>query len=180
MVCTTGLQKCWNHRNDTAFICNEINSRNFKLECKRTAKTHSESQWVADTQNLHKNPILRPYSLYKHGLYFEPYLDSISDSRGRTALTRLRTSSCVLEIERSRHTVPKTAVGDRLSQICHQIEDEAHFLIDCKLYDIHRQELYVKVSARWTDFSLLNGRGKFIFVMSCTDPYILGWLLKFV
>ena len=159
---------------------NEINSRNFKLECKRAVKTHFESQWVADTQNLPKNPILRSYSLYKHGLYFEPYLDSISDSRYRTALTRLRTSSHVLEIERGRYTVSKTAVGDRLCKICHQIEDEAHFLIDCKLYDIHRQELYVKVSARWTDFSLLSGRDKFIFLMSCTDPYILGWLSKFV
>ena len=49
---------------------NEINSRNFKLECKRAVKTHFESQWVADTQNLPKNPILRSYSLYKHGLYF--------------------------------------------------------------------------------------------------------------
>ena len=159
---------------------NEINSINFKLECKRAVKTHFESQWVADTQNLPKNPILRSYSLYKHGLYFESYLDSISDSRHRTALTRLRTSSHVLEIERGRYTVPKTAVGDRLCKICHQIEDEAHFLIGCKLYDIHRQELYVKVSARWTDFSLVNGRGKFIFLMSCTDPYIWGWQSKFV
>ena len=159
---------------------NEINSRNFKSECKHAVKTHFESQWVADTQNLPHNPILRSYSLYKHGLYFEPYLELISDSRYRTALTRLRTSSHTLEIKRSRYTVRKTAVGDRLCKICHQIEDEAHFLIDCKLHDIHRQELYVNVSARWTDFSLLNGRGKFIFLMSCTDPYILGWLSKFV
>ena len=159
---------------------NEINSRNFKLQCKRAVKTHFESQWVSDTQNIPKNPILRSYSLYKHGLYFEPYLDLISDSRYRTALTRLRTSSHVLEIERGRYTVPKTAVCDRLCKICHQIEDEAHFLIDCKLYDIHRQELYVKISARWTDFTLLNDHGKFIFLMSCTDPYILGWLGKFV
>ena len=112
---------------------NEINSRNFKLECKRAVKTHFESQWVADTQNLPQNPILRSYSLCKHGLNLEPYLNSISDSPYRTALTRLRTSSHVLEIERGRYTVPKTAVGDRLCKICQQMEDEAHFLIDCKL-----------------------------------------------
>ena len=123
---------------------NEINTRNFRLECKRAVKAHFEGQWVADTQNLPQNPILRSYSLYKHGFYFEPYLDSISDSRYRTAITRLRTSSHVLEIERGRYTVPKTAVGDRLCKICHQIEDEAHFLIDCKLYDIHRQEFMLK------------------------------------
>ena len=73
-----------------------------------------------------------------------------------------------------------TAMWDRFCMICHQIEDEAHFLIDCTLYDIHRQELYVKISARWTDFTLLFDHGKFIFLMSCTDPYILGWLGKSV
>ena len=67
------------------------------------------------------------------------------DSRHRTALTRLRTSSHVLEIEGGRCTVPKTAVCDRICKICHQIEDEAYFIIDCKLYNTHRQELYVKV-----------------------------------
>ena len=110
-------------------IFNEINSGNFKLECKCAVKTHFESQWVADTQNVPQNPILRSYSYYKHGLYFEPYLDSISDSHYRTALKRLCTSSHVLEIERSRYTVPKIVVYDRLCKICHQIEDEAHFLL---------------------------------------------------
>ena len=33
---------------------NEINSRNFELECKRVVKTHFENQWVADTQNVPK------------------------------------------------------------------------------------------------------------------------------
>ena len=151
---------------------NEINSSNLKLECKRAVKTRFESQWEADNQNLAQNPILKSYSLYKHGLYFEPYLDSISDNLYRTAITRLRTSSHVLEIERGRYTVPITAVRDRLCKICHQIEDEAHFFL--LIHDIHEQELYVKVSARWTDFTLLNDHGKFIFLMACTDPYILA------
>ena len=128
-----------------------------------------------------KNPILRSYSLYKHGLYFESYLNSISNVRHRTALTKLRTSPHVLEIERDRYTVPKTAVYDRLCKTCYQIEDEEHFLINCKMYDPPlRPELYSKVSTRTTDFTLLNDQEKFIFFISCAHPFILNWLAKFV
>ena len=125
---------------------NDIDKRNFKLDCKRTVKIRFESQWLADSQNVRKIPILRSYSLYKHGLYFEPYLNTISNVRQRTALTKLRTSSHVLEIERGRYTVPKTAVYDRLCKTCYQIEDEEHFLINCKIYDSLRRELYSEVS----------------------------------
>ena len=100
---------------------NDIGTRNFKLDCKRAVKIRLESQWLADSQNVRKTPILRSYSLYKHGLYFEPYLNSISNVRHRTALTKLRTSSHVLEIERGWYTVPKTAVYDRLCNTCYQI-----------------------------------------------------------
>ena len=143
-------------------------------------KIRFESQWLADSQNVRKNPLLRSYSLYKHGLYFEQYLNSISNVRHRTALTKLRTSSHVLEIERGPYTVPKTAVHDRLCKTCYQIEDEEHFPINCKIYDPLRRELYSKVSTRTTEFTLLNDQEKFIFFMSCTDPFILNWLAKFV
>ena len=159
---------------------NDIGTRNFKLDCKRAVKIRFESQWLADSQNVRKTPILRSYSLYKHGLYFEPYLNSISNVRHRPALTKLRTSSHVLEIERGRYTVPKTAVYDRLCKTCYEIEDEEHFLINCKIYDPLRRELYSKVSTRTTEFTLLDDQEKFIFFMSCTDPFILNWLAKFV
>ena len=114
---------------------NGIGTRNFKLDSKHAVKIRFESQWLADSQNVRKNPVLWSYSLYKHGLYFESYLNSISNVRHRTAKTKLRTSLHVLEIERGWYTVPKTAVYDRLCKTCYQIEDEEHFLINCKKYD---------------------------------------------
>ena len=143
-------------------------------------KIRFESQWLADSQNVRNSPILWSYSLYKHGLYFESYLNSISNVRHRTTLTKLRTSSHVLEIERGRYTVPKTAVYDRLCKTCYQIEDEEHFLINCKMYEPLRRELYSKVSTSTTEFTLLNDQEKIIFFMSCTNPFILNWLAKFV
>ena len=45
---------------------NDIGTRKFKLDCKRAVKIRFESQWLADSQNVRKNPILWSYSLYKH------------------------------------------------------------------------------------------------------------------
>ena len=52
-------------------------------------------------------------------------------------------------------------------------------IVKC-MTDPLRQELYSKVSTRTTEFTLLNDQEKFIFFMSCTDPFILNWLAKFV
>ena len=43
-----------------------------------------------------------------------------------------------------------------------------------------RQEIYSKVSIRATEFTSLNDQEKIIFFMSCTDPFILNWLAKFI
>ena len=48
------------------------------------------------------------------------------------------------------------------------------------MYEPLRRELYSKVSTSTTEFTLLNDQEKIIFFMSCTDPFILNWLAKFV
>ena len=59
----------------------------------------------------------------------EKYLDMVTDKRYRTAITRLRTSSHTLEIERGRYTIPRTPAADRLCCVCKVVEDEEHFLV---------------------------------------------------
>ena len=71
-------------------------------------------------------------------------------------------------------------MSNGLCEICYQLEGEAHSLITCELYHLHRQDFYLKISARRNDFTLLNDHGKSIFLMSRTDPFILGLLAKFV
>ena len=61
---------------------------------------------LADKQSVHKVPIRRPNLLYQHGLYFEPYLNSLLRA---TELIWLLISSHVLEIERGKYTVPKNS-----------------------------------------------------------------------
>ena len=52
---------------------------------------------------------------------------SIKNDKYRTALSKFRTSSHNLEIERGCHTNPVTPLERRLCLMCQEIEDEIHF-----------------------------------------------------
>ena len=108
----------------------------FKQYCKQTVKDKFVNYWTSEIQNSSKNPIIRYYNSHK------------------TALTRLRTSSHTLEIERGRYTVPRTPICDRLCINSNDVEDEIHFLIHCKLYEEIRNIFYQKVARRNSDFFL--------------------------
>ena len=64
--------------------------------------------------------------MYKLEFGMEKNLDLITHTRYRIAITRLRTSSHTLEIERDRHTVPRTP-NERLCCVYKLVEDEEHF-----------------------------------------------------
>ena len=100
----------------------------------------------------------------------EPYLHLIADFRYRNALTRLRTSSHTLEIERGRYTTPKTPVCDRRCRTYDVTEDEMHFLLNCVEYSNVRDDFYAKVENRCVGFSSLNDNEKYNLLMTNTDP----------
>ena len=70
----------------------------------------------------------------------------VTDRRYRTAITRLRTSSHTLEIERERYTISRTPVTDRLCCVCKVVEDEEHFLVSCEQYAELRDDFLKKVA----------------------------------
>ena len=152
----------------------------FKQYCKQTVKDKFVNYWTSEIQNSSKNPIIRYYNSHKTVFCVEEYLDTISDIRYRTALTRLRTSSHTLEIERGRYTVPRTPICDRLCIHCNDVEDEIHFLVYCKLYEESRHIFYQKVARRNSDFLDFTNYKKYIFLMKTTDPFILVWFGKYV
>ena len=63
----------------------------------------------------------------------ETYFYHISDREVRRDLTKLRYSNHSLLIEQGRYS--KLEVAERLCKKCNKVEDEIHFLIECKLYD---------------------------------------------
>ena len=82
---------------------------------------------------------LRTYSLFKTKGGFEKYLADIRNANHRTSLSKFRLSNHQLMIEIGRHKkIPKT---ERYCQFCSDpvVEDEIHFLIDCKTYSSLRE-----------------------------------------
>ena len=82
---------------------------------------------------------LRTYGLLKREPGYEFYLSNIQPIKERTTLTKFRISNHVLQIEKGRHkNVDKR---ERFCPFCPEVvEDEKHFLLDCKTYRHFRNE----------------------------------------
>ena len=73
----------------------------------------------------------------------EPYLLVIKNINHRKALSRLRTSTHNLEIERGRYiNLPR---NERKCTTCDKVEDELHFLNDCKKLESLRNQFLIKI-----------------------------------
>ena len=70
---------------------------------------------------------------------FQPYLDKVTTRKFRVALSKLRMSSHRLMIEVGRWNRPhRTPREQRKCTVCNQLEDEYHFLFECRLYNDER------------------------------------------
>ena len=101
-------------------------------------------------------------------------------SHHRQAIAKLRCSSHILEIERGRHTNPKTPVAERLCCICHEIEDEKHFVLHCSINAREREDVYTKIDQTDDDFRLLDDEEKFVYILKNTNKNCLTWLGEFL
>ena len=64
------------------------------------------------------------------------YIETVKVTRFRVALRKLRVSSHRLEIEVGRWTRPnRTPIEQRKCRRCNTVEDEFHFLLECKSYN---------------------------------------------
>ena len=138
-----------------------------------------QKNWLAEINDNNRNPKLRTYSLFKMTFGLEPYLTIMKDAHYRNAITRLRSSSHNLEIERGWHCRPKAPPQERLCHVCRTLEDEKHFLITCELY--HRERTFFdKLRNIHPEFDQLIEQDKFIFLMTTVDQQTLAWLGQFV
>ena len=136
--------------------------------------------WWSRIQNLSRFPKLELYKNIKNGFHFETYLDLVKDSRYRNAITKIRSSSHPLEIERGRYTKPKTPRSNRLCSRCKVIEDERHFILDCTLYKKERHIFLCKVSNKNPMFPALTTEEKFVYLLAYKDAQMLTRLGKFL
>ena len=152
----------------------------FKFECKESVTNSFIDTWMEQVQNTHSNPILRTYCNFKHDFGIEIDLDAIKNHKYRVAMSQLRTSSHTLAIEYGRYTRPKTKIEDCNCSICHVLEDERHFVMDCTINQPERENLFSKLARLVPNYTHMNDDEKFLFLMCNKDPQILTWVGKFI
>ena len=79
---------------------------------------------------------LRTYKLFKQNFGLEPYIEIIHDRSMNRNICSFRISAHRLKIERGRYT--GTNIDERLCKHCNVIEDDTHFLFECKKYETIR------------------------------------------
>ena len=97
----------------------------------------------------------------------DPYVRCVYNNRGhRSALAQFRSGILPLGIETGRFlNIPREF---RLYIMCdkNEIEDETHFLFQCKMYDELREILYIIVQPRFPKFEPLPNKERFKILMS--------------
>ena len=157
-----------------------MNSKAFKKYVKNILLDRYKTFWA----NFRVNNIdgkLRTYFTYKQNFEFESYLSIIRNFDKRRSLTKFRISSHRLKIERGRFSKPPVPVDNRVCDYCpSKIEDEFHFLIQCPKYDNVRNTLFSVGQKHCVNFTSLDDRNKFIWLLTTTDTYIISALSDFI
>jgi hypothetical protein len=95
-----------------------------------------------------------------------PYVDVLNNRCDRAAICKIRISAHPLMIERGRHlNIPRT---ERYCLLCksNQIEDEKHFLLHCKKFNIQRNIFNEKISNILENANYKNANNKISFLLN--------------
>ena len=137
------------------------------------------NKWYNELNVDHKS-LLRTYCLFKFDFGTESYLYNVKDVRYRSAISKLRASSHILEIERGRYTKPKVPSHLRLCKLCNVVEDEEHFVTECFINTSERLHLLERIRSIYPDVDSLDKRQMFILLMGSADARIQKWFGKFL
>ena len=97
--------------------------------------------------------VARVYVQFKSELIFEDYLTVVKIFRHRVALSRLRCSSHHLSVETGRWSNKK--LQDRICPSCRVLDDEEHFVRDCRINSAQRADLSTFIFANICEYSSL-------------------------
>ena len=120
--------------------CSELPPDQFKQICNERLKNCFITSWMHDLDSCNTS-IIRTYRSYKLNFGMECYLKHVNNSKFRVALSKLRTSSHSLKIERGHCTRPKLNVDQRLCMSCNVVEDEEYFVLHCQDNRVKRELL---------------------------------------
>ena len=124
---------------------------------------------------------LRTYSKFKSEFEMEKYLVVLKNVNERRNLTRLRISAHNLNIEKGRHKRPvKVPKEDRVCDLCSEVEDEFHYVINCQKFNTARGILFDNLFDFWVGFESLISEEKFLKLMKCDEVEVIWLMGKFI
>ena len=134
----------------------------FHQQCQNIVRSKIIQEWAADIADTSKHPILRTYRYTKSSFRTEPYLYLVNDKR---AISQLRCSSHILNVEKGRYTRPRTPLDERLCNMCNCVDDELHFITACAVNVNERRALYDKLIDKFPEFGHLCDLEKMYFCL---------------
>jgi hypothetical protein len=125
-------------------------------------KNNLSIQWKTD---ILTKPKLRTYIEFKDCFETDNYVKFCKNRLQRSLIAQLRFSILPLNIEIGRFR--QIALEDRLCTVCdgNVIEDEFHFICQCPLYNSCRLDMYQDIINKYSNFSNLPDKEKFIYLM---------------
>ena len=144
------------------------------LHEKQCDKYHNDAfQAIQDPDNK-----LRTYALFKTEIGREKYLDEIKNVTTRQSMTKFRLSNNLLNIEKLRHTTPKTPKEERFCPFCPTtVEDEVHFLLQCPIYSLPRNDMMKKHIHKSPLFNEKSSKQKLIELMAPENAQVVAKLV---
>jgi len=113
----------------------------------------------------------RTYRLFKHNFSFELYVLYWSEEK-RKLLTKFRISAHKLKIKQGRYH--KLPIANRICGLYKiEVGDEIHFLFQCATLNKTRSNLIKDISDKFTNFSKLDIKSQFIWLMSSEDKILI-------
>lgn len=164
----------------TSEMLSDMSAESFKKFIKNIILDRFKIYW-ADFRASNTDGKLRTYFSFKDHFQFEEYLNIVKNFDKRRSLTKLRISAHKLKIEKGRFFKPPIPVENRVCDNClSEIEDEIHFLIKCPKYDIYRNLFFSSVQKHCRNFSLLDDKSKFNWLITNSDKSIITELSNFI
>ncbi len=138
------------------------------------AKQKVAQKFLADwTHQCSTKPKLRTYVTFKDDTNVSAHISCNLPKYERSLISQLRLGILPLRIETGRYANLKE--NERICLLCQQncVENEAHFLFECDLYETERSQFEAEIGV---NFSNLSTENKFRTVFE--HPYRLGKFLK--
>ena len=131
--------------------------------CKNILDLSDKELWCEQVSTVSK---LRTYITYKKLYDVEPYVYKVMHRGHRSILAQFRTGILPLAVETGRYN--DLPLEYRLCNFCNEnvLEDEKHFLLNCKLYEEDRKVFFAEIMKQDTLLSDKSTHQKFETLMS--------------